>query len=428
MNGPAPMKLRDARKWSLWLLVMCVVLYFFVNFQRSAVPGTIFNELQMDFQATAAAVAAMGAVFMYVYAFTQLVVGLLVDKYGGARTILVGCVLFCAGSVLFPMCSTLGMVYAGRVLIGMGAGVVYLALVKEIDRLFPDKFTLVLGLVILLGYSGSVFGGLPLSRMVGVIGWRWTFAAAGVLVVLSYAGYVYCYRRMVKPPIREERLSLSPLLFTLKTRTSRLVLVSAGCSFGIYYMMLTVTGKKFLEDFCQASPTVASGCLSLMVIVSAGGNFLSGMLSTWCGNRRRPFFLTALGACLLGSLLGLIGLRSGAGSWYFIGVMQLFALSAGFSPITNSLMREFNPSQYTGAAVCSLNFLAYISVAVCANLAGLFMDWFSTGNIVTETSVIYPRSSYVSVFVLALVISLVSMAAGVLVPETRGKNLYGKVR
>ena len=41
------------RKWNFLLLSAGVVIYFFVNFQRSSIPGTIFSELQRDFSATA---------------------------------------------------------------------------------------------------------------------------------------------------------------------------------------------------------------------------------------------------------------------------------------------------------------------------------------------------------------------------------------
>ncbi len=416
------------RQRSLWLLAMGIALYFFANFQRSSIPGTIFNELQMDFRSSAAAVAAIGAIFMYVYAFVQLLVGVLVDKYGGARTIAVGCGLFCVGSILFPMSNSMNMLYLSRMLVGMGAGTVYLSLVKEVDRLFPDRFASVLGLVIFLGYSGGIVGALPLSKVVGWIGWRWGFMIAGGLTVLCYAGYLNFFRGLKKPRIVPGRLSLSPLLVTIRSRASLFMLLSAGSSFGVYYMMLTVVGKKFLEDYCHASPTLASGCLSLMVVVSALVNMLSGTLTGWGGNRRRPFFLAMMLISLVGAVLGLLGMRWGSGSGYFIMVMLLFAISSGFSPITNSLIRELNPKESTGAAVCALNFAAYVAVAVCGNLAGMLMDVFSTGNIETETSVIYPASSYSAVFVLAFVVAASSLAASLLVPETHGRNVYGKVR
>ena len=131
-----------------------------------------------------------------------------------------------------------------------------------------------------------------------------------------------------------------------------------------------------------------------------------------------------LSSCLIGAVMGLIGLQLKAGTWYFVIVMQLFAVSAGFSPVTNSLMREYTPAQYTGSGASVLNFVAYLAVAVCGNLAGWLMDIFSTGKVVKDGAVIYPVNSYAAVLVLSLVIAVIAVAAATVLPETRGKNIY----
>jgi MFS family permease len=56
---------------------------------------------------------------MYVYALNQLLIGLLVDRYGGGRVIAVGAVFFCLGSVLVPFSHSLTMLYISRALLGL---------------------------------------------------------------------------------------------------------------------------------------------------------------------------------------------------------------------------------------------------------------------------------------------------------------------
>ena len=47
--------------WRNILLLLCMcLLYFFSYFQRIAVPGICFDELQRDFKTSAAAITALG--------------------------------------------------------------------------------------------------------------------------------------------------------------------------------------------------------------------------------------------------------------------------------------------------------------------------------------------------------------------------------
>ena len=83
---------------AMLLFVPLLLLYASSYFQRTAVSGTIFSQLQADLGLNAFQIAGIGASFVYIYALSQLVVGMLADKYGGARVVTAGGILFCAGT------------------------------------------------------------------------------------------------------------------------------------------------------------------------------------------------------------------------------------------------------------------------------------------------------------------------------------------
>ena len=85
---------------------------------------------------------------MYVYALNQLLIGLLVNRYGGRRVILPGALLFCLGSFWFP-CSSGSWVYVARALTGFGASALYLSLISETIRSFRKNYTIAVSLVIM---------------------------------------------------------------------------------------------------------------------------------------------------------------------------------------------------------------------------------------------------------------------------------------
>jgi len=106
-------------------LILGTLLYLLINIQAVAVPGTLFDLLQRDFKASATAISAFGAAYMYVYALGQLAAGILADRFGGFRTIFFGGILFSAGSLLFPWCESFWSGIFCRILIGLGASRVY---------------------------------------------------------------------------------------------------------------------------------------------------------------------------------------------------------------------------------------------------------------------------------------------------------------
>ena len=62
------------------LILLGAFFYFFANFQRIAIPGAVFDLMQHELDVSAPYITAFGAIFMYIYAFNQLVIGVLVDR------------------------------------------------------------------------------------------------------------------------------------------------------------------------------------------------------------------------------------------------------------------------------------------------------------------------------------------------------------
>ncbi len=116
---------------NILILTSIILLYFFSFFQRIAVPGTIFNELKTDFAVSAAVVTSLGAIYLYMYAGTQIFTGILADRFGSARVVLAGGILMAIGSIFFPLCTSLTPLYLSRAIIGMGASLMFITMVKE---------------------------------------------------------------------------------------------------------------------------------------------------------------------------------------------------------------------------------------------------------------------------------------------------------
>ena len=210
---------------SMLLFLPMLFLYASSYFQRTAVPGTIFNQLQADLKLNVFQIAAMGASFIYIYALSQTFVGMLADKYGGARIVTYGGLLFCAGTFVFPFLDTPGGLYLCRMLAGLGASTMYLSLVKETDHIFGHKnYAVVMGVVYFVGYGGGLCGTLPFERLIAVFSWRKVLLASGILSFILY-GLFLLGKRMVPPSgVTPGKISLAPFLKVLRNPGSWLIL------------------------------------------------------------------------------------------------------------------------------------------------------------------------------------------------------------
>ena len=161
-------------KKRIWLVFLPLMLFYASSyFQRTAIPGTTFDLFRDDYGFSAVQIANLTASFVYIYAFCQLIVGMLADKYSGIRIVTVAGAIFCTGVVAFPFCGdNAPLLYCCRFLMGLGASSLYLSLVKEADRLFGRKnYSVMIGIIYFVGYSGGLFGTLPFGALCRQFNW-----------------------------------------------------------------------------------------------------------------------------------------------------------------------------------------------------------------------------------------------------------------
>ncbi len=412
-----------------WILIIVgTTLYFMANVQRTAIPGAIFNVLQQELQASATCITSLGAVFMYVYALNQLVIGMLIEKYGGARVIAVGALLFCAGSLMFPLSHSLFWLYFSRGLTGLGASSIYLSLVKEIRRASSDKnFSLALAIMTFAGYTGGIMANAPFVAGVALIGWRplmliIALSSIALFLLFLFSGYMTKLPRIHS----ETRISFRPFFELLKIPHNLYMLGCTGVNFGMFYVIQTMIGKKFLEDFCSMSSENAAWVLSLMATLAAVVGMVLAVLSRLAGNRRRIFLkfatTTTVSVFLLIILALVFDIRSG-------GIAVLFCiltLASNLSAITVPMVHETNSSKLAGATVCFMNFSAYIAVAVLGNAVGLLMSLFRP-EILPNGVMLYGRGSYLAVFSALFLLACFTAYCAWHTRETWGRNIASEI-
>ncbi len=399
----------NRKPWAeICLVILGSVLYFMANLQRVAVPGAMFDTLTHDLQTTAQAVTSLGSVFMYSYALGQLVIGVLIARFGGFRVVTIGSVLFFIGSLLFPFAHSLPVLYISRLLIGLGSASFYLGMINETRRLVPKKnFGVVLSLILLIGYLGGIVANAPLVVCMHALGWRESFVIAGGITTMLALLFI-CIDKTVKHVEIDKSIHMDFELFKVTfSNKKNLVLYAFACfNYGLYYVIQTVIGKKFLEDFCLMPVMTAATVLSVMGLMYAIAGSILAFISKASLNRRTVFLkISSFNTlCVFGFILICVCFDIKT-PLIAVGFCTI-SFGASLSPLLVPLLHDYNGQKVANTAVSVMTCGFYIVVAVLGSIVGFCLDHFS--HLRVEGSYIAHNSAYLSIFSILFVLAVIS--------------------
>lgn len=404
--------LHQKHKLRFALIIIATTLFFIANIQRVAIPGAIFDLLQGDFQADASKITLLGAVFCYVYAITQLIVGPLVDKFGGFRVMALGGGIFALGSIIFPHSEHLLGLYLSRALLGFGAGTFYLSTIREVKKYAKDNnFSLAVSYILFVGYSGGVFANAPFVACTHQIGWKNTLYLLGFITLILALIYLVIF--FIFKPVHIEKkvpFSINSFKEILSIKDNRYLYIFGATNYGIYYVLQTVIGKKFLEDFCHFGVNKAALILSLMAIISAFAGTITAFISKCLNNKRAIIFRTFGILSMFSMLCIFLMLMFDIHSKAIAIILCIPSYIGSISPLLIMALHSLNRIEVSATAVSIQNFSFFMMVGLMGMITGMLMNVFEP--IKQNGVLIYQNNSYLLVFGLFLTLSLVQVFVG----------------
>ncbi|MEU6278822.1 MFS transporter [Streptomyces sp. NPDC047028] len=159
--------------------LFCIQVDFFAL--NLAIPG-----ITRDLDVTASAAQWTLSAYMLAIGCCFIVGGRLGDVYGRRPSLLCGVALFTAGSVVCALAPGLGLLVGGRLVQGVGAGVVMPVSVSVISNAFPDETRArALGAVFGIANIGTALGPFVGGGFTEGPGWRWIFWLLAPLSAVS---------------------------------------------------------------------------------------------------------------------------------------------------------------------------------------------------------------------------------------------------
>ena len=241
------------RRWRIaFLLAVGVLVNYFDRVNLSVAHAALITT----FAISNITFGYLSAAYNWTYALCQLPVGVVLDKFGVRRVGRISSFVWSIASFAAAITPNLGGFFAARLLLGIGEAPTFPGNAKAIGYWFPAKER---------SSATSIFDGsakfasaigVPLIGMLLLkVGWRWSFAATGLISFLYFLLFCRVYRDPVDDPgltARErdyilERAAEAPILpaetasFGYLIRQPKVIGITLG--FGAYnyvfYLLLT---------------------------------------------------------------------------------------------------------------------------------------------------------------------------------------------
>ena len=292
----------------------------------------VLPHVASDFAVSITTAAGFASVYAFTFAIIQPVLGAAADLFGKARLAVICLVLLGIANILGSLSSSFPLLFATRILAGIGAGGVFpIALSLTSDLVGPDKRQVAIGRTLAGSMSGNLLGA-SLSGLIGdFMGWRGVLGFLGVLAVTASIAVALGFRgsKLSRVPANIDFAALRHGYRTIFSNPNAKVCYSAVFIEGCCVLGLFPYIASFL--FEQGVTSLSIGGLVI------AGFAVGGLFYTLTVSRMLPLIgvnrMMITGATLMASQLAIVAFGP---RWQFQ-ALDFVALGWGFYMIHGSL-------------------------------------------------------------------------------------------
>jgi predicted MFS family arabinose efflux permease len=219
----------------------------------------VLPHIAEDFRVSIATAAGFAAVFAFTFSIIQPLIGAAADLFGKTR-LMIGCLaLLGLASILGALSTSFSLLFATRILAGIGSGGVFpIALSLTSDLVGPEKRQIAIGRTLAGAMTGNLLGASASGLIGDFLGWRGVLAVLGVLVIVASIAIAAGFRgAKIKHPPRTSLSALKTGYRTIFTNPNAPVCYSAVFVEGCCVLGLFPYVASFLFDLGETSPSIA---------------------------------------------------------------------------------------------------------------------------------------------------------------------------
>jgi MFS family permease len=365
-----------SRLWIVWGVAM---LGYVLAVMHRTTLGVVGLDAAERFAVSPATLSAFVFLQVAVYVAMQIPAGLLVDRWGSRAVLVTGGAVLAAGQLVLAFAATLPVVVLGRIVVGAGDAVMFVAVLGLIPRWFPARrvplFTQLTGI---FGQLGQILSAVPFVALLHGAGWSTAFATAAAVS----AGVAVLALAVVRNAPGGSWTPAAAVSAREIGRQVRAIWKRPGTRLGFFGHMGTqfsmmvfslLWGVPYLVSAQGLSTAAAGALVSLFVVCTICIGPVIGLLTMRHPMRRSWLLLGVIAANVL-TWTAVLALPGPAPLWLLVLLVVVLSAGGPGSVVGFDIARTSNPSPNLGVAQSMVNLGGFLVTLLVLATMGAVMD------------------------------------------------------
>jgi MFS family permease len=368
-----------------WVIFGIGALFYCYEYLLRIAPSVMSDDIMAAFHLHAGQYGNMVAFYYYAYTPMQLLVGLLMDRYGPRYLLMLACISCFIGAFAFAHSHVFWIAASSRFLVGFGSAFAFVGALKLATLWLPaNRFALISGLVTSLGMIGALLGADILSFLLRYTDWRTLTAILsliGLLIVALVFFFVKDQLETTQHDVYAPEYNINDVLKALaQSLRNRTLWLNGAVGLFLYLSLSALAelwGVPFLMQAHHLERSPATSIKTMIFLGWAIGCPISGWFSDYICNRRRPLIIGSILSAIMISII--IYLPNPSTTFLYVAFL-LFGLFSSVQVIIFAIAKEVSPKHISGTAIALTNMFVMLGGVIFQPLFGVILDYFWEGS------------------------------------------------
>ena len=340
--------------------------------------GVASVEASERFGVDGAVLSLFGVVQLGTYAAAQIPAGLLLDRIGPRRMLVLGAVTMAVGQVLLAVATDVPTALTARLLTGVGDAATLISVVRLIATWFPTgQVPVFTQLATMIGQFGQAVAAVPFLALLVGVGWTVAWSALAFVLLFSVLLVIAVVRD--EPPGDPDA---APPIPARPRQVLRDVFTSRAAWSGFFLHSLTLLtvnsflfmwGVPYMTHGHGLGPAEVGTLLTVNVVIMVAIGPVVGVFTGRFPHHRARLGWIA-GGVLTVAWAGTLLAPGPLAAWQLMPLIIAMAIGSATCSVGFDLARTGVPPQAIGTATGMVNIGGYSSSLLAVLLIGVMLD------------------------------------------------------